>query len=257
LSSLGLEPVNHMSELVFGRSQALFAPTCSVLEPELAQCCPQINYVGQLVPERMFQDTPEWFASLYRASHEENGLLVYVYLSSLPIGINSKEAFEAICDAFADTPHYVIFGLGKYNEEVVRDISYRDHPRFRFERFVPGESLMERAHMAIFPGTHSMMISAVKHDVPCLIIPDLFERSYNARCMERIGAGTLLEPEAVSPANIRNWAMQQRQGNRTIRSGDHSAKQELQSIDGPGTVIRTLEELAANKGGVKNALQRI
>jgi|GEM_PF-2839756 len=222
LAGYGLPPVGHLGELLFDRSQVRIAPTSPLLEPELTALAglveltgqanladpagranAGVHYVGPIAPKGLFAEPPQWLEIWGR---EPEPPTVYVYLSSLPIGINTKEAFEALYRGLDATGFRVIFALGKFNE-IADTLELPAHSeRIRFERFVPGEAVMARAQLAIFPASHNMLMSALSHNVPCLLFPDMFERSYNAARLAEAGFGTVGSEADLTPETIERLA---------------------------------------------------
>ncbi|MCD1259611.1 hypothetical protein B5M42_012290 [Paenibacillus athensensis] len=163
-----------------------------------------VHYVGQIAPKGLFAETPSWLDAWCK--EPEGTPTVYVYLSSLPIGINTKEAFEALYRGLEATGFRVIFALGKFNEIADSLELPTQSERIRFERFVPGEAVMAKAQLAIFPASHNMLMSALSHNVPCLLFPDMFERSYNAARMAEAGFATVGGEADLTPETIERLA---------------------------------------------------
>ncbi|WP_051287223.1 glycosyltransferase [Paenibacillus taiwanensis] len=206
LAQYELQPVAHLSELLFHRSSLLIAPTSPSLEPELAHQETRVHYVGPLAPQGKFAEVPPWMDALHHPSSER--ATVFIYLSSLPFGMNTIDSFELLADSYRGTNIQAVFGIGKFNEATEQQLRRLEGPNLRFERFVPGEAMMARAQLAIFPGTHSMMVSAAKYGVPCLLFPDFFERAYNASCLERVGLGFICEADGLTSERIRELSQQ-------------------------------------------------
>ncbi|MDK8182162.1 nucleotide disphospho-sugar-binding domain-containing protein [Paenibacillus sp. UMB4589-SE434] len=206
LDKYDLQPVLHLSELLFNRSSLLMAPTSPTLEPELAYQDPHVHYVGHLAPQGKFAEVPSWMNALDHPEPEQ--ATVFIYLSSLPFGMNTIDSFELLADSYRGTDMQAVFGIGKFNDAAEQQLRRLEGPNIRFERFVPGEAMMGRSQLAIFPGTHSMMVSAAKHGVPCLLFPDFFERAYNASCLERVGLGFICEADGFTSEQIRDLSQQ-------------------------------------------------
>ncbi len=238
LKRYNMEQIGHLCELLFHRSCALVAPTRSMLEPELGQEVPEVHFVGRLAPKSMFRDDPPWLKSWGIQEGFSHFPTVYVYLSSLPIGVNKKESFELLYRMFEKIQCKVVFGLGKFNDLFDTLPSNSSDGRIRFERFVPGETIMSRAKLAVFPGTHSMSVAAVEYGVPCLILPDLFERRYNAECLSRIGLGEILEENQADKVEIHRLV--ELLLNRKKTEKIQCIQNDFQSINGSLEVVQLL-----------------
>jgi UDP:flavonoid glycosyltransferase YjiC (YdhE family) len=230
-----LEPIGHLGELLFERSDSLITPTSSLLEPELKNIATQVHYVGPLEPSGKFDIEPEWLQK------EEDRPLIFIYLSSLkfPGGINSSETFNKLYESFVGQSYRVVFALGKYNTES-HGLPDRSHDGgIRFEAFVPGSAVMKRSSLAIYPATHNMMLSALRHQVPSLLLPDMFERMYNAECLARTGLGQHLEL-AMSPDQIRDFCKTFSLNVRSLQPA-RALQADLRELGGPDRVVKLME----------------
>ncbi len=235
LRKYGLAPIAHLSELLYA-SDCLITPTIPMLEPELKGLSSQVHYVGPLEPAGLFDSEPEWLAD-----DKDDRPLIFIYLSSLqlPDGVNTEESFAKLYEAFDGQGYRVVMALGKFNTIGSNLPTRSADGSIRVETFVPGPALMKRAALAIYPATHSMMLSAARHRVPSLLLPDMFERQYNARCMERAGLGSSLPLMNMTPASILTAC------EATRRLGNLPAakalQEELARMDGPGQIVRLME----------------
>jgi UDP:flavonoid glycosyltransferase YjiC (YdhE family) len=245
LKRYNLPPIGHLCELLFDRSCALIAPTRTMLEPELAQEVSGVYFVGRLVPKSMFCEEPAWLKEWGIREGFAHLPTVYIYLSSLPVGVNKKETYETLYRVFEEMECKAVFGLGKFNGLFDTLPSNSPDGRVRFERFVPGETIMGCAQLAIFPGTHSMAVAAAQHCVPCLVIPDLFERRYNAECLSRVGLGEISDAGQPGQGEIRHLI--ESLLNRKISEEIQCIKNDFQSINGPFEVVQLL--LKCEKSG--------
>lgn len=196
-SHYGLAPIRHTGELLFAPGWTLVAPTSAMLEPELGRHEPRVHYVGAIEPQGAFGQEPDWLSS------DDRLPLVYVYLSSLPVGVNTRATFDKLHECFEGRPYRVVFALGRFNSLFEHVPRPSEDGYIRFESFVPGPAVMRRARLAIYPATHSMMMSAAASGVPSVLLPDLFERAYNASCLERVGLGRIVSAEDISVAGLR------------------------------------------------------
>ncbi|MFD2670776.1 glycosyltransferase [Marinicrinis sediminis] len=248
LKRYGQPAINHTSELIYGRSQLLISPTSGILEQELPAAQPDVHMVGQLVPKARFQDRPSWLLQWKEQSLIENVPLVFIYLSSLPIGINSREAFQVLYEDLRRSGSRVIFGLGPFNEQMQGFQPEVATDRIRFERFVPGDTAMELSDLAIFPGTHSMMVAAAKYEVTSLSFPDLFERAYNSHCLERAGLGRIGTEQDLRPGAVLELVqtvLDERKAGLSERS--RSIRNELTAYEQQERFVHLVEKLGSEK----------
>ncbi|MGE6226589.1 glycosyltransferase [Paenibacillus chitinolyticus] len=242
LRKYGMPPVEHVCRTLFDHCQLLLVPSCKELEPELLRYEPEAEIVGQLVPSA-FKEEPAWFKQWKQTCKEP---LVFVYLSSLPFGINSRSTFEMMYSVFERNPVRAVFAIGKYNS------AFLDHPlksreeRIRFEPFVPSETIMAHSSLCITPGSNSMMVSAMRHHVPGLLFPDTYERNFNAFCMERAGLGIVCGEDDLGRERFESLLHEGLAGKCTEIS--LRIQKQLTDLEQTPRLVRLLESAA--RGGV-------
>jgi UDP:flavonoid glycosyltransferase YjiC (YdhE family) len=193
LSEHGQAPIEDVSELFFTRSDVKAAPTILELEP-LLEDVPDLHYVGYLLFDRReLAPLPE---GLIEATRSRD--IVFVYFSTGEIG--PDQYTQVIPQAFDGTEFHAVVAVGDHPElpELPQETA-----NTTWLRFVPGRSILKCSRAAIFHGGQNTAMAALIHKVPSLIIPGKdFERDFNARAIDRIGAGIHLPVEDFTPERV-------------------------------------------------------
>lgn len=236
-----LPPIQHLSELLFKAGNVLIAPTSPQLEPELQHHEPNVHYVGPMEPAGLFDEEPDWL----HAGTDGELPLVYIYLSSLSVGVNSASTFEKLYECFSGQPYRVVFALGKFNSLPLPMPRISEDGRIRFETFVPGRAVMRAASLAVYPATHSMMMAAIRNQVPSLLLPDLFERVYNAACLTAVGIGKTVSVEDVSVTELRSLceAMLAMKRNPSDLQAAAYVQADMESLGGTARVVQLMQQM--------------
>ncbi len=193
LDEHGQAPVKDVSELFFTRSRMKIAPTIQELEPLLADV-PDLHYVGYLLYDRW--ELAPLSAGLIERTRAKQ--VVFVYLGSGEIGPDSYT--RVLPEAFDKSEFHAVVAVG-------------DHPRvpelpestsnITWVRFVPGRSMLRCSQAVIFHGGQNTAMSAIMDKVPSLVFPGHdFERYFNARSIERVGAGLCRGVQDFTPAKV-------------------------------------------------------
>lgn len=211
LRELGQPEVTSTLEL-FLRTKVRFIPSCPELEP-------------------MEDTNAVYCGSLYAPaclSPVRNKVLVYMGNGT----ISQKRMVREISLAFSDcnTPVYIA-GRGLANK-----VNGTIHIAARF----PFTELLPETALFINHGGQNSVIDGLVHGVPQLIFPGkVFERKYNAKSVQRNGAGLYLSTECFQADEIRRAA------NKVMKNPSYAEKamnlgQKLQSLGGAEQILNTL-----------------
>jgi UDP:flavonoid glycosyltransferase YjiC (YdhE family) len=104
--------------------------------------------------------------------------------------------------------------------------------------------MLEHSDLLIFHGGQNTLVNALQHRVLSIVFPCLiFERDFNARMIESMGAGIRLPHAEFRPAPLYDTASQL--WRRGPRREALEVGKSLASTDGPGYLVRILKEYAA------------
>ncbi len=215
LEEHGQAPVKDVAELFFGRSTLKIAPTVQELEPLLADV-PDLHYVGYLLYDRW-----ELAPVSDDLMEQTNGKhVVFVYLGTGEIG---PELYVPVLrEAFDDTEFCAIVTVG--NHPAVPELP-KPTSNTMWVRFVPGRSVLRCSHVVIFHGGQNTAMSALIHKVPSLVFPGHdFERDFNARSIESIGAGLRRPVEDFTPSKVLDAVLELRKPGYALANETYSRK---------------------------------
>ena len=184
----GLPKVTSALEL-FEWADESFCPSIPELEPFERN----VTYLGAL-KTGICQESNE-NASGVNPARKRDRILVYMGNGT----ISATKMLREVREAFKDTP-YQVYVASKYLEpQEARNLHVA--PRWDFQK------LLGEAALFINHGGQNSMVDGLLHGVPQIMVPGkVFERQYNARSLEKVGAGKLLPHEEFRSDVIRRLA---------------------------------------------------
>ena len=187
------EEITDTAELFFGRSDVKVAPTIPELEPLLTDV-PNLHYVGCLLNGRMeMAPLPDGLVESCSGKH-----IVFVYLGLGEIGQTSYT--RVLPEAYENSEFHAIVAVG--DDPGLAKLP-KPRPNISWVRFVPGRSILQFSHAAIFHGGQNTAMACLIHKIPSLIFPgNDFERDFNARSLEGVGAAMRLSIEEFLPERL-------------------------------------------------------
>ncbi len=240
LAELGQAPVTSVGELFFGRSRRKIAPTARALEPLLADV-PDLTYVGYLLYDSWERAPlpPEIPALIGRRKP------VYVYLGMGHPG--PKEYLRILPEAFDDSEFFAVIATGDHPD---LPATLPRTPGTACFRFVPAGSMLAVASVLIFHGGQNTAMASLLHGAPSLIFPGYeFERDFNARGLEAVGAGVRLPPEAFTAKEILDRCREMGDGDRSRAAA--AMGRELAALGGPAKAAELIVETARDAGAAE------
>lgn len=96
-------------------------------------------------------------------------------------------------------PVNVVVTVGPYGCPVVVD---GEHAHIVVERYVPHSLLLPRCAAVVSHGGAGVMLGALAHGVPQLVLPQGADQHLNAAALARSGAGLSIEPGEVTAARV-------------------------------------------------------
>lgn len=193
LSECGQQDITNIGELFFGRSLIKIAPTAERIEPLLADV-PNLHYIGSLLYEAWeHAPLPPEIPRLIQGRKP-----VYVYLGMGHPG--PKEYLRVLPEAFDDSEFFAVIAAGDHPDLPKSLPQTRGTACFRF---VPAGSMLAVSRVLIFHGGQNTAMASLLHGAPSLVFPGYeFERDFNARGLESVGAGLNLPLADFTPEKI-------------------------------------------------------
>lgn len=217
LARLGLPPVSSALDLYDWASLKII-PSSPELEPlDDASAC----YVGALVEGAALQP-------------HDPGPNIVAYMGNGTI--SGRRLIRTLTRAFLGTP-YQVYIATKEVQSPHNQQNIHIAPHFAFD------DLLDSATMFISHGGQNSMVQGLMHGVPMLACPGhVFERRYNARSVERLGAGRMVEPDQLTPDVIRH-ACAEFARDLGYRQRATAAAAQLCALGGAVAAVAALEQL--------------
>ena len=139
-----------------------------------------------------------------------------VYISIGTILKGGENFFRACLEAFEKEKVTVVLSVGNF------DISRLKHipENFVIRNRVPQITVLKQASLFITHGGMNSVSEAMVHGVPMLVIPFVSDQPVNARQVEKLGLGKVLEYKTITAKALRDAAfavMEDRQIQENLR----------------------------------------
>ena len=149
--------------------------------------------------------------------------------------ISAKKMKKVITQAFSGSRYEVYIASSYLEKEDVGNIHVA--PRWDFEE------LLEEAVIFINHGGQNSIADGLIHGVPQIVVPgNVFERRYNAECMEKSNAGAVVAAGQFTSDVIRSTA-ETLIGSKEIRNNARELGEKLLRAGGAETVLREISDL--------------
>ncbi len=206
----------------FGSVLKLFEmqrPRFVASSPELEPFDAEVIHVGPLGP---LTPLPEY-------SHSNKARnIVTAYMGNG--GLVPERLIPLLREACAGTGQEIYVAGGADHDQDGLHVA----PRFDFSQLLP------RTAVFLNHGGQNSVMDGLLAGAPQLLLPgQVFERDYNARAVERIGAGLRLDAEGLDAARLRDAMQRLQQSDAAQRAAEAGA--ELASLGGAGKVLDVLE----------------
>ena len=191
---------------------------------EIVENPPECNLVYTL---RSFQPFAEDFPegqfhfigpSVYKRKEEDFPVLAkpVIYISIGTILKGGENFFRACLEAFEKEKVTVVLSVGNF------DISRLKHipENFVIRNRVPQIAVLKQASLFITHGGMNSVSEAMVHGVPMVVIPFVSDQPVNARQVEKLGLGKVLDYKAITANALRDTAfsvMEDRQIQENLR----------------------------------------
>lgn len=146
--------------------------------------------------------------------------------------ISAKKMRKVVTEAFSKSRYEVYIASSYLDREDMGNIHIA--PRWNFEE------ILEEAVLFINHGGQNSMADGLIHGVPQIVVPGkIFERKYNASCIEKNNAGALVSSDEFTSDIIRGTA-ERLIGSKDTRENARELGEKLLSAGGAETIIREI-----------------
>ncbi|MFA4872668.1 MAG: macrolide family glycosyltransferase [Patescibacteria group bacterium] len=149
--------------------------------------------------ERFFGEEYKFIGASIDEEQEEGNReakenIIYISLGTL---FDRLDNFFEICfEAFKGMDYHVILSLGGR----LTQTHFTHLPsHFQVETFVDQKAILKRAKLFITHGGLNSVSEGMYYQTPLVMIPSTLEQELNARRVERLGAGIMIDRSAVTP----------------------------------------------------------
>ena len=216
LEETGLPHVDSALQL-FDLADRSFCPSVPELEPIEKD---NVFFCGTLKEKREYAHT---------GSREK----IVVYMGNGTI--SAKIMKKVITQAFSGSRYEVYIASSYLEKEDAGNIHVA--PRWDFEE------LLEEAVIFINHGGQNSIADGLIHGVPQIVVPgNVFERRYNAECLEKSNAGAVVAAGQFTSDVIRSTA-ETLIGSKEIRNNARELGEKLLRAGGAETVLREISDL--------------
>jgi UDP:flavonoid glycosyltransferase YjiC (YdhE family) len=229
------------SDLAPGHSPRGVAETYLDACPPLLQS-PEIQEFGGVIPIRAVSlpepadaDPPPWLADLPRPA-------AYVTLGTVPV-FSTPDRLRACIDAVAPLVAALVVTTGPNDVEALGQLPDHVHA----VRYATQSELLPHVDLVVSHGGAGTTLGAIEAGLPHLLLPyESQSQVGSAAAIDRLGAGTVLAPDARDPSSIAEAAR------RLLEEPSHrraavAVRASLDAVPGPESVVRRLAELVETR----------
>lgn len=207
--------------------------TGRLFNPPLTERQENFHFVGPMIAPRPDE-------SGFPVEHYAGSTATRVLISMGTVVNNSRGLGQTFYQPFFDAlggrdDVEVILGIGADN-----DPDQMEGPaNFRIERFVPQLALLPHIDIFVTHGGMNSANEALYHGVPLIVTPFYGDQHVTAERVEALGAGLVVDPDALTAEGIRS-AVERLVGEPRYAEGAAAIKADLRAGDGVAGVLSLL-----------------
>lgn len=188
----------------------------------------QFHFIGPSVYDRKEEDFPALAKPV-------------IYISIGTILKGGENFFRACLEAFEKEKVTVVLSVGNF------DISRLKHipENFMIRNRVPQINLLKQASLFITHGGMNSVSEAMVHGVPMVVIPFVSDQPVNARQVEKLGLGKVLDYKAITANALRDTAFSVME-DRQIQENLRKIQDEIANAPGNRGAVKIIEEYFKN-----------
>ena len=215
---------NWLDEIVENPSDCNLVYTLRSFQP-FAEDFPkeQFHFIGPSVYDRKEEDFPALATPV-----------IYISIGTI---LDSGENFFRVCvDAFQNENVAVVMSVGNF------DISRLKHipENFLIRNRIPQITVLKQARLFITHGGMNSVSEAMVSGVPMLVIPFVSDQPVNARQVEKLGLGKVLDYKDITADTLRDAAFAVMK-DRQIRENLRKIQEEIAYAPGNAGAVKIIE----------------
>ena len=149
----------------------------------------------------------------------------------------AEKFFRACADAFRDVPVTVVLSVGKHFD-IARLGKLPEN--FIVKHRIPQIAVLKQASLFITHGGMNSVSEAMIHAVPMLVIPFVSDQPVNARQVENLGLGRVLDYRTITADKLKETAMAVMEDNQ-IRENLQKIQKEIAEAPGNAGAVGIIE----------------
>ena len=183
----------------------------------------QFHFIGPSVYDRK----EEYFPALTKP-------VIYISIGTILKG--RENFFRACLEAFEKEKVTVVLSVGNF------DISRLKHipENFVIRNRVPQIAVLKQASLFITHGGMNSVSEAMIHGVPMLVIPFVSDQPVNARQVEKLGLGKVLDYKDITAGTLRDAAFTVME-DRAIRENLRKIQEEIAQAPGNASAVEIID----------------
>jgi len=187
LSKLELDTIQQVEELFIGDITVIPSfETFDVLET----CPSHTHYVGPILWDGFFSDYPTTIEPT-----DEPTIFVYTGRLQDFVGDSGTFILEQALTHFISSNMNIVISVGSLDS--LPD-NLPDTEKIKLVEWIPISEAYQNTSLVMHHGGHGSCMATFKYGTPSLVIPTHSEREYNARALDNLGAGKMLQPSDVT-----------------------------------------------------------
>ena len=149
----------------------------------------------------------------------------------------AEKFFRACMDAFKDEPVTVVLSVGK-DFDIVKLGKIPEN--FIVKNHIPQIAVLKQACLFITHGGMNSVSEAMAHGVPMLVIPFISDQPVNARQVEKLGLGKVLDYKAITADSLKEAAFAVMK-DQQIRENLRKIQAEIAHAPGNAGAVKIME----------------
>ena len=177
--------------------------------------------------------------------------LIYVSLGST----GTPELLELLIQALRGRGFTLVV---TYGESLAGEQSGKAEPGVFCESFLNPQAILERAAAVICHAGNGTIYQALASGVPLIGIPTHLDQRFNARRLEALGLGRMLDLKQLrSDPGVLLRTLNELRSDRSVRENVRRFQRRIQSFNAPERVVELTEAFLSGKEGSRQGRERI
>ena len=171
---------------------------------------------------------------IWKGELDRKDPIVYVSAS----GTGDKKLFVKILEFLKDSKYTIVATTG--NTLKPSEVKLR-YSKLYLTDYLPGEFIMKRAKVIIFPGGNASCYQALSYGVPQILTPLHIDQEDNSNQLERLGTGIIINPYNGFNRNNLLEALNKISADNSYKENALKLKKVMGGYNGPETAAKIIK----------------